>query len=62
MSWITTESVDRTGEVVLARGMDDAQFQGNPLVTLGHAYWMPPVGRSPIPALQTSGEQASSIS
>src|SRR3954449_8152390 len=46
VSWITTESVDRMGEVVLARGMDDAQFQGNPLVTLGHAYWLPPVGKS----------------
>src|SRR5262249_12084194 len=40
------ESMDRTGEVVVARGMDDGQFQGNPLVTLGHAYWLPPVGRS----------------
>jgi hypothetical protein len=46
VSWITTESIDRTGEIVVARGMDDAQFQGNPLVTLGHAYWLPPVGRS----------------
>jgi hypothetical protein len=46
VSWITTESVDRTGEVVAARGMDDSQFAGNPLVTLGHAYWLPPVGRS----------------
>ncbi len=26
--------------------MNDSQFQGNPLVTLGHAYWLPPVGRS----------------
>src|SRR4051812_28215978 len=46
VSWISTESVDRTREVVLAGGMDDGQFQGNPLVTLGHAYWLPPVGRS----------------
>ena len=46
VSWISTESVDRMGEVVLARGMNDAQFQHNPLVTLGHAYWMPPVGKS----------------
>jgi len=46
VSWITTESVDRTGEVVLSSGMDDAHFQGNPLVTLGHAYWLPPVGKS----------------
>src|SRR5581483_3684005 len=46
VSWISTESVDRAGEVVRARGMDDSQFQANPLVTLGHAYDLPPVGRS----------------
>jgi hypothetical protein len=46
VSWISTESVDRTGEVVRARGMDDRQFQSNPIVTLGHAYHLPPVGRS----------------
>ena len=46
VSWISTESVDRMGEVVMARGMDDGQFRQNPLVTLGHAYWMPPVGKS----------------
>src|ERR1700688_4915084 len=46
VSWISTESVDRTGEVVISRGMNDSQFQQNPLVTLGHAYWMPPVGRA----------------
>ncbi len=33
VSWITTESVDRTQEVV-ARGMNDSQFAANPLVTL----------------------------
>ncbi len=46
VSWISTEAVDRTGEVVVARGMNDAQFQANPLVTLGHAYHLPPVGKS----------------
>jgi hypothetical protein len=46
VSWISTEAVDRTGEVVVARGMNDSQFQLNPLVTLGHAYYLPPVGRS----------------
>src|SRR5437588_7329 len=46
VSWISTEAVDRTGEVVVARGMNDAQFQANPLVTIGHAYHLPPVGRS----------------
>ena len=38
--------MDRAGEVVVARGMNDSQFAQNPLVTLGHAYWMPPVGKS----------------
>jgi hypothetical protein len=46
VSWITTESVDRGNEVVLARGMDDQQFRTNPVVTLGHNYDLPPVGRS----------------
>jgi hypothetical protein len=46
VSWISTESPDRTREVVVARGMDDSQFQANPLVTLGHAYYLPPVGKS----------------
>jgi hypothetical protein len=46
VSWISTESVDRCNEVVVARGMNDSQFAANPLVTLGHAYWLPPVGKS----------------
>jgi hypothetical protein len=46
VSWISTESVDRTGEVVLARGMDDSQFRLNPIVTLGHNYDLPPAGIS----------------
>jgi hypothetical protein len=46
VSWISTESVDRVGEVVLARGMDDRQFRLNPVVTLAHHYDLPPVGRS----------------
>jgi hypothetical protein len=46
VSWISTEDPDRQSEVVLARGMNDAHFQLNPLVTLNHAYWLPPVGRS----------------
>jgi hypothetical protein len=46
VSWISTESVDRMQEVVIARGMNDSQFQANPLVTLQHAYNMPPIGKS----------------
>jgi hypothetical protein len=46
VSWISSESPDRAGEVVVAKGMNDAQFQSNPIVTLGHAYYLPPVGKS----------------
>jgi hypothetical protein len=46
VSCISTESVDCMGEVVLAKAMNDAQFQQNPLVTLDHCYRMPPVGKS----------------
>jgi hypothetical protein len=46
VSWISTETPDRVGDVVVARGMNDSQFQANPIVTLGHAYGLPPVGRS----------------
>ena len=46
VSWISTENPDRMREVVVARGMNDDAFKLNPLVTLQHAYWLPPVGRS----------------
>jgi hypothetical protein len=46
VSWISEESIDRHGEIIVASGMDDSHFKLNPLVTMQHAYWMPPVGRS----------------
>ncbi|MCC6420971.1 MAG: hypothetical protein IT429_22270 [Gemmataceae bacterium] len=46
VSWISEESIDRQGEIVRAAGMDDSHFRLNPIVTMQHAYWMPPVGRS----------------
>jgi len=46
VSWISSEEPDRANEVVLARGMDDSHFKLNPIVTLQHAYSLPPVGRS----------------
>lgn len=46
VSWITEESPDRAGDIVLARGMDDSHFQLNPIVTFNHLYDQPPVGRS----------------
>ncbi len=44
--WISTEAVDRDQEAVLARGMNDSQFALNPVVTLQHSYYPPPVGKS----------------
>lgn len=46
VSWITEETPDRAGDVVLAAGMDDSHFRLNPIVTLNHDYQRPPVGRS----------------
>jgi hypothetical protein len=46
VSWISTENPDRMHEVVRARGMNDGQYRLNPLVTLNHAYWAPPAGKS----------------
>ncbi len=46
ISWITTETPDRQGDIVLAAGMDDSHFRLNPIVTLNHDYSRPPVGRS----------------
>src|SRR5579885_2402593 len=37
VSWITTEALDHANEVVLAKGMNDSQYQGNPIVTLCQA-------------------------
>ncbi|MEY4392816.1 MAG: hypothetical protein RL595_65 [Planctomycetota bacterium] len=46
ISWISEESIDREGDVVLAGGMDDTQFAANPVVTWNHEYEIPPVGLS----------------
>ncbi len=46
VSWISTEEIDRDNEIVLSKGMNEAHFKLNPLVTLQHCYWRPPVGRS----------------
>lgn len=46
ISWISVEAPDRDRDVVRADGMDDTHFRLNPIVTLNHAYWMPPVGLS----------------
>jgi hypothetical protein len=46
VSWISTEDVDRYKEVLLANGMDDSHYKMNPIVTLEHCYYRPPIGRS----------------
>lgn len=46
VSWISTETVDRVGDVLIAKGMNDSQYKLNPIVTLEHNYDMPPVGKS----------------
>ena len=46
VSWISTEEPDRTREVVLSAGLNDAQFKLNPIVTMNHCYYVPPVGKS----------------
>lgn len=46
VSWITTQAVDRHKDVVLTAGIDETHYKANPLVTLGHYYHLPPVGRS----------------
>lgn len=44
--WITTESVDRYGDIVRAKGMDDESYAKNPVVLYGHDYGGFPVGKS----------------
>ena len=46
ISWISEESMDRSGDIVLADGMDDSLFGANPVVTLNHNYELAPVGLS----------------
>jgi hypothetical protein len=46
VSWISTEAIDRDREIVRARGLNESVYQYNPIVTLGHRYDLPPVGRS----------------
>ncbi|MGL4553968.1 MAG: hypothetical protein ACRC33_22640 [Gemmataceae bacterium] len=46
VAWITTEGIDHDREVVLTAGMDDSVFSKNPMVTLNHSYYHPPIGTS----------------
>lgn len=46
ISLVSVESVDRDGEVVLAKGMDVTLFGRNPIVTFAHNYSELPVGKA----------------
>lgn len=46
VSVISTPSLDRDREVVIATGIDLAQFRSNPVVTFAHRYDELPVGRA----------------
>ena len=45
ISLVTTDTVDRDGEVVLPQGGDWSQWKKNPVVTFAHQYDQLPVGR-----------------
>lgn len=45
VSIISTDSVDRQGEVVLAPGVDPSHYLKNPVVCWNHQYEIPPVGQ-----------------
>lgn len=46
VSWITTEALDRDNEIIRASGWSDVHYAMNPIVTMGHDYDSPPVGKS----------------
>ena len=56
VSYITTEGVDRDREVVLTSDVNDDAFGMNPMVTLNHSYWSPPVGKSLWPKKVVDGD------
>lgn len=44
--FITTEHIDRYGDIVRANGMEDEAYQKNPIVLLGHNHNSLPIGKS----------------
>ena len=46
VSIVTDDSIDKDKEVVDPKGVDWTTFRKNPVVTLQHAYYLPPVGKS----------------
>jgi HK97 family phage prohead protease len=43
---ISTDAIDRDGEVVSPKGMKKKHFAGNPVVMVNHDYQTPPVGKA----------------
>lgn len=46
ISLVSSDSIDRDGEVVLPKGLELAYFQKNPIVTFAHRYDELPVGKA----------------
>jgi hypothetical protein len=46
ISVITDESVDGDKQIILAKSIDFSRFQKNPIVTYGHNWYSPPIGKS----------------
>lgn len=46
ISWITTENVDREGDLLLSEGCDESHYKLNPIVAMNHNLMRPPVGKS----------------
>ncbi len=45
ISMVSVETIDRDGDVILAKGINTEMFQMNPIVTFAHKYDELPVGR-----------------
>lgn len=46
VSTVTDSSIDKDNEIVNPKGLDWSAFQKNPVVTLNHNYYQPPIGKS----------------
>lgn len=43
---VTTEAVDRDGDIIRAKGVDNSQYRKEPVVLYAHDRYSPPVGKS----------------
>jgi hypothetical protein len=46
VAWIQTAAIDLAKEIVIAASFRDDLYNANPIVTLNHSYYEPPIGRS----------------